>query len=71
MTVFGGKYVKAQSMATAKHKSQKLGFNPTIQKLIDYLEKLQKPAEDVFRAAARNIIEQDAPNLSKSMNQAN
>ena len=34
-TVFRMKYVKSQSMATAKHKFQQLVFNPANQKLID------------------------------------
>ena len=37
LTVFRRKYVKPQSMATAKHKSQQLVFNPVNQKLIDFL----------------------------------
>ena len=35
LTVFRRKYVKPQSMATAKHKFQQLVFNPGNQKLID------------------------------------
>ena len=41
LTVFRRKYVKPQSMATAKHKFQRLFFNPANQKLIDFLDKLQ------------------------------
>ena len=37
LAVFRRKYVKLQSMATAKHKFQKLVFNPTNQKLVDFL----------------------------------
>ena len=37
LTVFRRKYVKPQSMATAKHKFQQLIFNPANQKLIDFL----------------------------------
>ena len=44
LTVFRRKYVKPQSMATAKHKFQKLVFNPANQKLIDFLHELQKLA---------------------------
>ena len=38
LTVFRRKYVKPQSMATAKHKFQRLVFNPSNQKLIDFLD---------------------------------
>ena len=42
LTVFRRKYVKPQSLATAKHKFQQLVFNPANQKLIDFLDELQK-----------------------------
>ena len=42
LTVFRRKYVKPQSMATAKHKFQQLVFNPANHKLIDFLDELQK-----------------------------
>ena len=38
LAVFRRKYVQPQSMATAKHKFQKLVFNPANQKLVDFLE---------------------------------
>ena len=57
-TVFRRKYVKLQSMATAKHKFQRLVFNLVNQKLIDFLDELQKLAKDAFRVAAQAIIEQ-------------
>ena len=38
LAVFQRKYVKPQSMATTKHKSQKLVFNPANQKLVDFLD---------------------------------
>ena len=41
LTVFSRKYVKLQSMATAKHKFHRLVFNPANQKLIDFLDELQ------------------------------
>ena len=44
LTVFPRKYVKPQSMATAKHKFQRLVFNPANQKLTDFLDELQKLA---------------------------
>ena len=74
LTVFRRKYVKLQSMATAKHKFQRLVFNPAHQKLIDFLDELQKLAKDAF-GAAQAIIEQFIyakmpPLLKKSINQA-
>ena len=75
LTVFRRKYVKPQSMATAKHKFQQLVFNPVNQKLIDFLDDLQKLAKDAFGVDAQAIIEQFIyakmpPHLKKSINQA-
>ena len=75
LTVFPRKYVKPQSMAGAKHKFQQLVFNPTNQKLIDFLDELQKLAKDAFRVAVQAIIDQFIyakmpPHLKKSKNQA-
>ena len=75
LTVFRRKYVKPQSMATAKHKFQRLVFNLANQKLIDFLDKLQRLAKDAFGVAAQAIIEQFIyakmpPHLKKSINQA-
>ena len=75
LTVFRRKYVKPQSMATAKHKLQRLVFNPANQKLIDFLDELQKLAKNAFGVAAQAIIEQfiyakTPPHLKKSINQA-
>ena len=58
LAVFRRKYVKPQSMATAKLKFQKLVFNPANQNLVDFLDELQKPAKDAFGIAAHAIIEQ-------------
>ena len=58
LTVFRRKYVKPQSMATAKHKLQRLVFNPANQKLFDFLDELQKLATDAFGVAVQAIIEQ-------------
>ena len=74
LTVFRGKYVKPQSMATTKHKFQQLVFNPVNQKLIDFLDELQKLANDAFGVAAQAIIDQFIyakmpPHLKKSINQ--
>ena len=75
LTVFRRKYVKPQSMATAKHKFQQLVFNPANQKLIDFLDELQKLARDAFGVAAQAITDQFIyakmpPHLKKSKNQA-
>ena len=75
VAVFRRKYVKPQWMATAKHKFQKLVFNPAHQKLVDFLDDLQKLAKKAFRIAAHAIIEQFIyakmpPHLKKSINQA-
>ena len=75
LTVFRRKYAKPQSMATAKHKFQRLVFNPANQILIDFLDELQKLAKDAFGVAAQAIIEQFVyakmpPYLKKSINQA-
>ena len=58
LTVFRRKYVKPQSMATAKRKFQRLIFNPANQKLFDFLNELPKLAKDAFGVAAQAIIEQ-------------
>ena len=75
LAVLRKKYVEPQSMATAKHKIQKLVFNTANQKLVDFHDELQKLAKDAFRIATRAIIEQFIyaklpPHLKKSMNQA-
>ena len=75
LAVFRRKYVKPQSMATSKHKLQKLVFNPANQNLVDFLDELQKLAKDTFGIAAHAIIEQfiyaKMPlHLKKSINQA-
>ena len=62
-------------MATAKHKFQRLVFNPANQKLIDFLDELQKLAKDAFGVAAQPIIEQSIyakmpPHLKQLYNQA-
>ena len=75
LAVFRRKYVKPQSMATAKHKFRKLVFNPANQKLVDFLDELQKLAKDAFGIAAHAIIEQFInakmpPHLKKLIHQA-
>ena len=58
LAVFRRKYVKPQSMATAKHKFQILVFNPANHKIVDFLDELQKLAKDAFGIAAHAIIQQ-------------
>ena len=75
LEVFRGKYVKAESMATAKHIIRKFVFNPAIQELGDFLDELQKLAKNAFEIAAHAVIEQFIhaklpPHLMKSLNQA-
>ena len=75
LAVFRRKYVKPQSMATAKHKFQKLVFNPANQKLVDFFDEIKKLAKNAFGIAAHAIIEQFIyakmpPHLKKSINQA-
>ena len=62
-------------MATAKHKFQKLFFNPANQKLVYFLDELQKLVKDAFGIAAHAIIEQFIyakmpPHMKKSINHA-
>ena len=75
LAVFRRKYVKPQSMATAKHKFQKLVFDPANQKLVDFPDELQKLAKDAFGKAAHANIEKfiyakKPPHLKKLLNQA-
>ena len=75
LAVFRRKHVKPQSMATARHKFQQLVFNPANQKLIDFLDELQKMAKDAVGVAAQALIDQFIcakmpPHLKKSINQA-
>ena len=75
LTLFRRKYVKPQSIITAKHKFQRLVFNLAKQKLFDFLHELQKLARDASGDAAQAIIEQliyakMPPQLNKLINQA-
>ena len=75
LAIFRKKYVKAQSMATEKHKFQKVVFNPANQKLADFPDEFQRLAKYAFGIAAHAINEQFIyakmpPHLKKSMNQA-
>ena len=75
LSVYHRKYVKPQSMATAKHNFQQPVFNPANHKFIDFLDELRKLAKDAFGVAAHAIIDQFIyakmpPHLNKSINQA-
>ena len=75
LAVFRRRFVKPQSMATAKHNFQKLVFNSANQKIVDFLDKLQKWAKDAFGTAAHAIIDQFiyakmTQHLKKTINQA-
>ena len=75
LAVFRTNNIKPLSMATAKHKFQKFVFNPANQKLVDFVNKLQRLAKDAFGIAAHAIVEQFIyakmrPHLKRSINQA-
>ena len=75
LAVFRRKYIKPQSMATAKHNFQKFVFNPANQKLVNFLDELQKLAKGAFGIAAHAILDQFIyakipPHLERSINQA-
>ena len=75
LVVFRRKYVKPESSASAKHRFNKLMFQPENQKLPDFLEDLQESAEKAFGEAAPQMIEsllyaKMPPHLKKSINHA-
>ena len=75
LIAFRRKYVKPESSASAKHKFNRLMFQPEKQKLPDSLENLQESAEKAFGEAAPQMIEnliyaKMPPHLKKSINQA-
>ena len=75
LVIFRRKYVKPQSVATAKHKWHKLMFNPSEQSLPDFLEELHQTAERAFGEQAQSMIDsllyaKMPPSLKKSINHA-
>ena len=75
LKVFRGKYVKPQTSASAKHRFNKLLFDPENLKLPDFSEELQESAEKAFGKNALQMIEnlryaKMPPHLKKSINQA-
>ena len=75
LKVFRRKYVKPESSASAKHRFNKLSFDPENQKLLDFLEELQESAKKAFGNNAHQMIEillntKMSHHLKKSINQA-
>ena len=75
LKVFRRKYVRPESSASAKHRFNRLTFDPENQKLPDFLEELQESAEKAFGENAYQMIEnllyaKMPPHLKKSINQA-
>ena len=75
LKVFRRKYVKPKSSASAKHRFNRLSFEPEHQNLPDFLEELQESAEKAFGENAHQMIEnllcaKMPPHLKKSINQA-
>ena len=55
--VFRWKYVKPESSASAKHRFNRLAFDPENQKLPDFLEELQESSEKAFGENAYQMTE--------------
>ena len=75
LKVFRRKYVKPESSASAKHRFNRLSFDPENQKLPDFLEELQESAEKAFGDNGNQMIEnwlyaKRPRHLKKSNNQA-
>ena len=75
LIVFRRKYVKPESQATAKHKWQKLTFDPNKKPLPDFLEELNECAERAFGDNAQHVIDsllyaKLPPHLERSLNLA-
>ena len=75
LIVFGQKYVKPESKATAKHKWHKLTINPNTKSLPDFSEELNECAEKAFGDNAQHMIDsllyvKLPPHLKRSLNLA-
>ena len=75
LKVFRRKYVKTESSASAKHRFNRLAFDPENQKFPDFLEEVQETAEKAFGENTYQMIENRLyakmpPHLKKSINQA-
>ena len=68
LVVFRRKYVRPESSASAKHRFNRLMFQPEKQKLPDFLEDLQESAEKAFGEAApqKACYMQKCPLISKN-----
>ena len=71
--VFRRKYVKPESLATAKHKWHKLTFDPKTKSLSDFLEELNECAEKGFDDNSQHVIDsllyaKLPPHLKRSLN---
>ena len=72
---FRNKYVEPESSASAKHRFNRLAFDPENQKLPDFLDEFHESAEKAFEENAHQLIEyllyaKMPPHLKKSINQA-
>ena len=56
LVIFRRKYVKPESQATAKHKWQRLVFDPNMMKIPGFLEELNQGAEKAFGDHAQKMI---------------
>ena len=75
LIVFRRKYVKPESQATAKHKWQKLTFDPNKKSLPDFFEELNECADRAFGDNAQHMIDsllyaKMPPHLKRSLNLA-
>ena len=73
--MFRRKYVKPKSKATAKHKWQKLVFDPNTKSLSDFLEELNECVGRAFGDNAQHMIDsllytKLPPHLKRSLNLA-
>ena len=73
LIVFRRKHDKPESQATAKHKWQKLTFDPNTKSLSDFLEERNKSAERAFGDNAQHMIDsllyaKQPPFLKRSLN---
>ena len=75
LAVFRRRYVREQSVATARCKWENLSFNPSQQTFPDFLEQYQKLAQEAYGEDAPRFIETSfyakmPPHLKRVLNQA-
>ena len=56
LTVYRCKYLKPQSMATARHKIQRVVFNPVDQKLIDFFGRAPESSQKRIRGCCASYF---------------